>query len=305
MIVSRPAKFTGHVLTELSASLAPNEKELLGLVGLSDFLCCLSVANQERVSGRISSSQEDAERISNLLASMGLHCHRSALDLLPQPDLIGGTVQHSAVYIPRGTKDEALAVLYIGVDAEFAQGAEAAELNKELELVGLLFGYPKCCSEFFTRNNGYSEDRTPACIPDPGPFPSILNPVLAELYGFRLPFHFVCSPRCTDSLTIAKRRLNYLQRYAPSISTIGTLGAGIALYGPTIGASLVTRYQQIGPNTYTLEEVVTSNKKAKQLFSGKNAPLIQLHSVHDFEIENSRFTDERYFAAIFSENVSS
>jgi hypothetical protein len=99
--------------------------------------------------------------------------------------------------------------------------------------------------------------------------------------------------------------LNYLQLYAPSISTIGTLGAGIALYGPTIGASLVTRYQQIGPNTYTLEEVVTSNKKAKQLFSGKSAPLIQLHSVHDFEIENSRFTDERYFAAIFSENVSS
>lgn len=301
MIVSRPTDFTGKVVAELNASLAQNEKELLRLVGLSDFLCCLSVANHERVAGRISTSQKEADHISNLIASMGLYCHRSEFDLLPQPDLIGGNVRHSAVYVPRDTNEEGLAVLYIGVDGEFAKGAEAVELNKQLELVGQLFGYPKCCSEFFTRNDGFHEDRTPASVPDAGPFPSILNPIIAELYGFRLPFHFVCSPRCPQSLAIARRRLEYLQRYVPSMSTLETLGAGIALYGPSIGASIVKRYRPSGPNTYVVEEIITNNNNGKNLFPEDDFPVIQLHSVHDFEIDTTRFTNDRYFAAVFCE----
>lgn len=302
--VSLPSNFTGRIVDELAASLEQNERELLCLVGLSDFLCCASVANRERAAGRISAFQEEAQHISSLLKSMGLHCHRSALDILPQPDLIGGNVQHSAVYVPQGSQERALAVLYFGLDAEFAAGAEAAELNKEFELVGQLFGYPKCCSEFFTRNNGYSEDRTPASIPDAGPFPSILNPVIAELYGFRLPFHFACSPRCAQSLATARRRLEYLQRYVPFISSLHTLGAGVALYGPSIGASLVRRYRQSKPNTYVVEDVITSNKNAQKLFL-EDVPVIHLHSVHDFEIGNTRFSDDRYFAAVFSENLTS
>lgn len=255
--VNRPPDFIGKIVEELGASLDLNERELLGLLGFSDCLCCLSVANRERAAGRISTSQEQVEHVTSLLESLGLSCHRSALDILPQPDLIRGNVSHSAVYVPQGSEERALAVIYFGLDAEFAIGAESAELNKELALVGRLFGYPECCSEFFMRNDGFNEDRTPASIPDSGPFPSILNPVIAELYGFRLPFHFACSPRCPQSLSIARMRLKYLKQYVPSISIVEKLGAGIAIYGPSIGASLVTRYTQAGPNSYLAEEVIT------------------------------------------------
>lgn len=308
--VSAPTDFLGKIVAELEAAFGQNERELLSLVGFSDFLCCLSVANRERAAGRISTSQEQAEHVSSLLGSMGLYCHRSVLDLLPQPDLIGGNVKHYATYVPQDSQEGALAVLYFGLDAEFATGAEVAELNKEQELVGRLFGYPQCCYEFFLRNEGKNEDRTPASIPDAGPFPSILNPLLAELYGFRLPFHFPCSPRCPQSLAIARTRLMYLTQYVPSISTFEKLGAGLALYGPSIGASLVTHYKQAGPNTYAVEKVITRNGNAAGLFSEEeDATLIHLHSVHDFEIqngrENQRFNHDHYFAAIFSENAGS
>lgn len=301
--VNRPPDFIGKIVEELGASLDPNKRELLRLLGFSDCLCCLSVANRERAAGRISTSQEQAERVSSLIESLGLACHRSALDILPQPDLIRGNVSHSAIYVPQGSQEGALAVLYFGLDVEFAKGAEAAELNNEQELVGRLFGYPDCCTEFYMRNDGFNQDRTPASIPDSGPFPSILNPVLAELYGLRLPFHFACSPRCPQSLSIARTRLNYLKDYVPSILALAKLGAGIALYGPSIGASLVSRYRQTGPNSYLAEEVITRNNNAAELLSGKgDLPLIHLQSANDFEIKDRRFNDGRYFAAIFHEN---
>lgn len=303
MTVSAPPDILSRAADELAAAVEPQESELLRLVGLSDFLCCRSVADQERAAGRISTTQEESEQVSVLIRSLGLYCHRSVLDHLPQPDLIGGNVKHYAVYVPQGSRPDALAVLYFGLDAEFAMGAESAELNKELGLVGRLFGYPECCYEFFLQNEGFNQDRTPASIPDVGPFPSLLNPVVAELYGFRLPFHFACSPRCTRTLAIARRRLTYLSQHAPSMSVFAKLGAGIALYGPSIGAALVTRYRPAGPDTYAVEEVLTRDGKAADLFSSAgSAAVIHIRSAHEFEIDGRSFNGSQYFAAIFSED---
>ena len=302
--VRPPPDFTGKIVGEFNASLEAGQRELLNLVGFSEFLCCLSVLHRERAAGRVSVSQDGAERVASLLDSLGLHCRRSALDLLPQPDLIGGNVKHNSVYVRQGSREEAWAILYFGVDAEFAAGAEVAELNKEQQLVGRLFGYPECCSEFFLRNDGYSQDRTPRSVTDTGPFPSILNPALNELYGFSLQFHFACSPRCACSLALAKTRLNSLKRYAPSIVEMEQLGAGITVYGPTTGAVLVTRYRPVGDNLYETEEVMTWNEKAAELFHGNGSPpRIRLRSAHEFEIKGTILKDESHFAAVFSEDV--
>lgn len=302
--VTPPADFLGKVTGELASSLEQNKIELLNLLGFSEFLCCLSVANHERAAGRITVPQAKAERIAGLITSLGIYCHRSMFDLLPQPDLAGGEhVNHHAVYVPQGSEAEARAVLYFGLDAEFAGGAETAELSKEQVLVGQLFGYPDCCSEFFLRNSGFNEDRTPQSIPDTGPFPSILNPVLAELFELRLLFHFACSPRCPRSLKIVRDRLNYLTPYAPSIALIEKLGAGLTIYGPSTGAALVSRYSQTAPDTYAVEEAITGSRKARDLFSGNGHPTqIHLHSAHNFEIGDRTFNDDYHFAAIFSEN---
>lgn len=303
--VRTPQDFQGKILEEFDASLGAEQKELLSLVGFSEFLCCLSVFSRERVAGRISVSQERAARVVELINSLGLHCRRSALDLLPQPDLIGGNVKHNSVYVQQGSREEAWAILYLGVDAEFAAGAETAELNKEQRLVGRLFGYPECCSEFFLRNDGVNQDRTPHSVTDTGPFPSILNPALNELYGFSLLFHFACSPRCARSLGLAKSRLDGLKRYAPSIVEVERLGAGITIYGPTTGAVLVTRYRPVGDDSYETEEVVTWNERAAELFPANGGPpRIRLRSAHEFEIKGKTLKDDSHFAAVFAEGVA-
>lgn len=300
--VTDPPDLLGKVAEELGRSLEPNKGALLNLVGFSEFLCCLSVANRERAAGRISAPVGRAERTADLISSLGLHCHRSMFDLLPQQDMADGKhVNHHAVYVPRDSAEGAKAVLYFGIDAEFAKGAETAELSREPVLVGQLFGYPDCCSRFFLQNTGFDEDRTPQSVPDTGPFPSVLNPIVAELYEVRLLFHFACSPRCERSLTMVRNRLNYLARYAPSVSQIERLGDGIAVYGPSIGAALVTRYTRTEPDTYRIEEVSTWSDKARALFSGDGAQL-RFRSAHDFQLGDVTFNDDRHFAAFFSEN---
>jgi hypothetical protein len=243
--------------------------------------------------------------VAGLIGALGLYCHRSALDLLPQPDLIGGNVKHHGSYVSRGSREEAWAILYIGVDDEFAKGAEAAELNKEQRLVGRLLGYPDCCSDFFLKEDGFNQDRTPGSIRDAGPFPSILNPILAELYGVSMQFHFACSPRCPKSLEMARHRLEYLAPYAPSALTLEKLGAGIALYGPSLGAALATRFGPDRPGTYEIEEVVTLSRKAADLFAGNGGPArLRLHSAHEFEIKGGSYCDELHFAALFSDDAA-
>ncbi|HEY0171094.1 MAG TPA: hypothetical protein VGB98_08720 [Pyrinomonadaceae bacterium] len=287
---------------ELSASLPRGERELLMLLGFSEFLCCLSVARRERAAGRVCVPEGEAERAAGLIGSMGLHCHRSAFDLLPRPDFHEGKkVSHHAVYVAQNSRPGAHAVLYFALDAEFARGAESAELSREQRLTARLFGYPECCAEFFSREDGFNQDRTSGAVADAGPHPAILNPLLPELYGVRLTFHFACSPRCRRSYLMAKARLEWLKKLAPSAAEVERLGAGIALYGPSTGASLVTRYEPAGPDSYFVEEVTTWGGAREGLFSGEAPALLRLHSARRFEVNGRVFDDGLHFAAVFSE----
>jgi hypothetical protein len=298
--VKNPSNLLPRVTQELVASLGDNERELLNMIGVSEFLCCLSVLNRERVAGRTSVSQKQADQVMNLINSMGLHCHRSMFDLLPQSDLIGGNINHHCTYVLQGSQEGARAMLYFGIDAEFAKGAETAELTKQQQLVGRLFGYPECCIEFFNNNDGFNQDRTPNSIKDVGPFPSILNPITGELYGISLQFHFACSPRCAKSLEIIKTRLKNIIPYSPSIVELEKLGEGIGLYGPSIGTALITRFIQIEHDTYVAQETVTSSKKARHLVSSDGrATRSHLRSAHEFDVEGVAFNDDSHFAAVF------
>lgn len=299
-IIVSPTDLLGKIAQELEKSLAPDHHELFRLAGLSDFLAVATVANRERVAGRICTSGDKAERVLELIASCGIYCKRSSLDLYPQPDLIEGKVKHHATYVARDTHEGAWAVLYFALDPEFASGAEAAEFNRRQDLAGRLFGYPECCSKFFLQNDGRQEDRTPSTIRDTGPFPSILNPLFAELYGFSLHFHFACSPSCVPSLQIARKRLKFLCSLALSASALEHLGAGISIYGPQIGALLATRYSKLDENDYVIDELITGSAAGISLLENLPQPAkLQLRSAHNFQIGGHSFQDDLHFAAVF------
>lgn len=293
------------ITRELYSVLESRQKELLSLVGLLDFVTVMSVVTGERAAGRISAATEDVSHISNLASALGVYVYRSRFDWREQPDLVNGKVNHRICAIPRASHPDATTLLYFGGDRELAEGAEAAELTSRLQLVGRLYGYPNCCSRFFAAAGESYFDKNPRSVSCLGPFPSILNPLLPELYGFSLHFHFTCSPGCEPSRKAAQARLNSLSRSAPSARQIEDIGAGIAFYGPRLGAFLAREYERVSEKEYVLNRIVTRNPHSTRLFETTNKrAVVHLNSAHDFAIQDQRYQDPLHFAAIFTQSSS-
>lgn len=268
-------------------------------MGITDFLACMTVANRERVAGRLSLQPGKAGAVTESIQALGIYCRRSDFDMLTQRKLVEGTI-HQGSLVPRDTQDGAEAVLHFSFDKEIAEQLDAVEINNEHMLIGRLFGYPACCTQKFVEIASSELDKTAGCIPGKGPFPKALNPIFRYLYGLNLLFHFPCSPECAASLKLHQQRRQYLRGLSSSADAYDTLAAGMAFYGPEVGIALVSKYQQIDENTYLAHELVTRSKKSVERFSGNgNSVQVRLWSQHTFQIGSDVFDTPQQFAACF------
>lgn len=284
---------------EIAPNLSPAQRTLLNLVGLTDFLACMTVANGERVAGRLLLQPDKAEAVAESIRALGVHCRRSDFDMWTRRKLVEGAL-HQGSLVPRDTQEGADAVLHISVDQEIAGQLDAVEINNEHELIGRLFGYPACCTQKFIEIRTAELDKTAGCIPGIGPFPKALNPIFRYLYGLNLLFHFPCTPECAPSLKIHQQRRQYLRGLSQSADAYDTLATGIAFYGPEVGIALVTRYWQVDESTYLAQELVTRSKKSVEKFSGNGSGThVRLSSQHVFQIGDEVFDSRHQFAARF------
>lgn len=294
-----PVRLLRAVREELNRALPPEQKRLMELVGVSDFLACAAVIRRERVAGRLILRQHKVEEAVALMRSAGLYCHRAGFDCLTGDECVRHT-EHKGRFVERGRHAGAKGVIYFGVSEEFAEGAELLEVEGEHAFVGELFGYPRCCTKFFTECEGVQQDKTAFTIPDRGPFPRGLNPVSPYLYGLHFLFHFPCSPRCAASLEILERNRAYLAGLSPSSLEFHGFGAGIALYGPQVGIALVTRYEQAAEDTYLAREVhARDGSLLATSLQGRGDVLIKIYTPHRFEVGGTLFEDIYSFAARF------
>ncbi|MCI0626725.1 MAG: hypothetical protein L0387_34605 [Acidobacteria bacterium] len=299
-VVNPPLSLLRATRGELAATLPSRERTVLDLLGVSDFLACITVAGGERAAGRMILPQEKVDRAVVLIRGLGICCRRSRFDVVLRAGPLTDT-DHQASFVPRGNPGATRGMIYLGLTEEFVDGVEAAEMAREGSLLARLFGYPDCCSRFFIDYTGRQFDKTPASIPNTGPFPRDMNPLIPCLYGVSLLFHFPCSPRCEPSLCMLCRRRRYLARLAPSSRALGELGTGIALYGPEVGIALVTAYRHIDCDTYLMEEVTARSVTSRDVFSRMPAgTLIRLRSPHTFEIGGMGFDSQHSFAALFT-----
>jgi hypothetical protein len=301
--VSSPNKVVAtQIFAELEQSLDPWWQELLVVLGFNDFLACWSVAQQYRIAGRILVPSNQVATLQSILKKLSLQGYRARHDFLTQTGVVDSRCTiHQGVFIPQDSQPHAQAVIYLSRDAEFASGLELAELYQKHQLVGQILGYPICCTNFFLANDSHNQDKTPLTLTGKGVYPGILNPLLAELYGLNLHFHFACAPDCAASLRIARQHQQSLQPFAPSVALLDQLGSGILLYGPTLGIGLVTTYTPSTHNQYLLQEVVTwSDQTTAFLTSLTSPPQLTLTTAHNFAINNRVFADPGHAAAIFS-----
>jgi hypothetical protein len=207
-VLAPPAAELEAAGRQLAASLDGERHELLRLAGFHNFLSVESVAQGERVGGRIVVPRDRAGRIERLTAGLGVRCRRGRLDYRTGASPVPGTF-HSGSLVPRTDDSADSALIYVGADDEFLDLAERLDLGRRHEQLGHLLGYPRCCIERYCRGGGGS-DRTADSIHDPGPYPRVMNPLLATLFRLPLLFHFPCSPRCEPSRALLESRARWL-----------------------------------------------------------------------------------------------
>ncbi len=268
------------------------------LVGLSNYLAIATVVSGERAAGRLLIDKTVADRLVKSIRRMGVSCHRAKFYGVEKPDAVEGT--HHRVSFVNGQPKDALAVLYFGINSNFARAAEWAEFTGNHQVAGSLFGYPHCCIATFEQSTEDEADRLPTTITHIGPYPRGMNPLTFYVYGVpNLLFHFACSPHCQRSAALAKSRRIFLESLTGKPRLMTTLGAGIAVYGPELGIGLITGYRQIDASEYEILEVTTRQALTRMLFANCQRRRIRLYGAHRFRIGRHLYTGKFTFAAKF------
>ena len=275
-----------------------NQSTLARLVGLSNYLAIVTVALGERAAGRLLVKKNIADKLVKTVRSMGVSCHRAKFHCIEKADAVDGT-HHRGSFVndePKG----ALAVVYFGMNAYFAKGAEWAEYTGNHHVAGNLFGYPDCCVAHFEQSNEDEADKLPSTIKHTGPYPREMNPLTFYVYGVpNLLFHFACSPECQRSAALAETRRVFIGSLTRKPRQMKALGAGIAIYGPELGIGLITRYQQVDASEYEIQEVTTRQAITRMLFAGREWQRIRMYGAHRFRIGKKIYSGNLTFAAQF------
>lgn len=274
------------------------ERFLATELGISGYLAVATVATRARPAGRLALSPEQAPEFLRAATALGVHCRMGRVRLVSVPDAIPET-RHAALFVT-DNRPGAMSLVYFGVTATLAAGAEQIELCGEHRLLGQLFGYPDCCAEFFVSSESAGADRLPATISSLGPFDRLMNPVSTYVYGApNLLFHFPCSPACGPSIALSQQRSRFLAQVEPGLRAIEELGSGLALYGPEVGIGLATEYEKQDANTFRVYKVLTRSQATHELFGARTEATIRFDTPSVFEIDGRRFLRPDQFGAVF------
>lgn len=113
-------------------------------------------------------------------------------------------------------QEKAMNIIYISKDEKKAELANLYELRKDHLNLGIALGYPRCCIDFFIRNNEKAKDKDFYSLTvkysKGKEFPFQNNLFLREK-DISLLSHFPCSLNCKYSKKIADKRIELLKKH--------------------------------------------------------------------------------------------
>ncbi len=95
-------------------------------LGISGYLAVATVATRARPAGRLAVSPDQAPQFLEAAAELGLYCCIGRARLVSVPDAIPET-RHAALFVA-DERPDAMSLVYFGVSADIAAGAEQVEL---------------------------------------------------------------------------------------------------------------------------------------------------------------------------------
>jgi hypothetical protein len=100
-------------------------------------------------------------------------------------------------------------LIYISKSEQLANLASYYELINNHEMLGLLLGYPSCCTNYFVNN--FSENNPNPEIISKNPYLDISKRNLDQA----IISHFPCSSDCQESVKLAQQYLRILKKVVP------------------------------------------------------------------------------------------
>ncbi len=120
-----------------------------------------------------------------------------------------GSFSNKGIIIPEHDRRDAVHFYYFSKKEEDAYLASFYELMGNDQALGLLLGYPGCCTEFFEKSfSGNSPNPTHE---NPDPYLDLSQ----REQDLVLISHFPCSPTCEKSILLARNNFMLLKQHFP------------------------------------------------------------------------------------------
>ena len=184
------------------------------------------------------------------------------------------------IKVPIGSSEKGYFFVYVSKDREKAERARKLEKDEKHKELGILLGYPECCSEFFEKH--YEEqskkhnDYTLAALrnSDGFQFPFYTN-IASRHFDLSLLNHFPCRFDCEKSIELGEKYLEIIKKEDKETGEIveGMLKGGI-IYTESNGVFLL-RYPRLDNNRLYYKGIMgTVNNQLSE--SLKNAEHIDI-----------------------------
>lgn len=242
---------------------------------------------------RIMVKEEDKEKIFNFFKEKNLSYALSDFKVLKEDD--EKAYSDKGVKVPIYNKEKGYFFVYISKDREKAEKAKILEKDNKHKELGILLGYPECCADFFEKH--YKEeskrynDLTLASLKnsDGFQFPFYTN-IASRHFDVALLNHFPCSFNCKDSIELAKRQLEVIEKNdKEAAEVIKGMLRGAVVYTETNGVFLL-RYPYLEHNRLYYKGVMSSknNQLCESLRNAEYIEIIRKDRIllDDFEIRN-------------------
>lgn len=227
---------------------------------------------------RIMVKEENKQRIFDFFKENNLNYSISDFKVIKQDK--DKAYSDKGIKVSIDSKEKGYFFVYVSKDKEKAEEAKKLEAENKHKEFGILLGYPECCAEFFEKH--YDEeskkqnDFTLSTLKnsDGFQFPFYTN-IAPRHFDIALLNHFPCNFNCKDSIELAKKHLEIIQKHdKEAAEVIKGMLKGAIIYTETNGTFLL-RYPKLEYNRLYYKGVMGSvnNQLSESL---KNAEYIEI-----------------------------
>ena len=203
------------------------------------------------------------------------------------------------IRISKNSKIQGKFFMYISKSKELAEKAKQLEAKNKHSELGILLGYPKCCSEFFENNfpieSKKKNDYTLATLRNSNgfSFPFYTNIAIRHM-DLTLLSHFPCSFNCEHSIRIAKNNLNIIKKYSKKYFNImDDMLKGAVIYTEDKGVFLLKDIK-MNNNLFYKEVISSTNNDIYNIL--KDSPNLKIINKNNIKINNKELNDIGFMA---------